>query len=195
MTELELVRLAKAGDRTAVAELLSANATQAYRLAQHILRNQADAEDATQSALVKAFTNLGRFDEQRPFLPWLLRIVSHEALNLQRAERTRFNFWQRHNPGVQSEESVESVVLVRQQYRDLWRAMNRLNASDRLVLTLSYFMGLREAEVATTLGIKLGTVKSRKHNALARLRSLVQRDFPGLRDEVLGRPEPDGTSS
>jgi DNA-directed RNA polymerase specialized sigma24 family protein len=74
-----------------VAELLGAHATQAHRLALHIVRNQVDAEDATQTAFVNAFTNLGRFDERRPFAPWLLRIVAREALKVLRADRTRWD--------------------------------------------------------------------------------------------------------
>lgn len=189
MTEQELIRRAKAGDRAAVAELLGAHATQAHRLALHIVRNQADAEDATQTAFVKAFTNLGRFDVRRPFAPWLLRIVAREALNLQRAERSRFAFWQRQAPMNESQETVESAVDVKVEHQELWRAVNRLKDDDRLVLTLSYFMGLSEAEVAEILRIRRGTVKSRKHNALARLRALVEREFPELQQAVLEGPE------
>lgn len=185
MTEQELVRRAKADDRAALAELLGAHTTQAYRLALHIVRNQADAEDATQTAFIKALTNLAQFDERRPFAPWLLRIVIHEALNLKRAERTRLAFWQRHSQVAQSPETVESAVMVRVEHEELWRALNGLQDDDRIVLTLSFFMGLGEADVAEALGIKRGTVKSRKHYALVRLRALVEREFPELQHGVL----------
>ena len=188
MNEPDLVRQAKEGDRAAVAELLSSHATGAFRLALHIVRNQADAEDATQTAFIRAFTNLGRFDEQRPFAPWLLQIVAREALKIRRAERSRLAFWQRHAKTEESDESVESAVIVRAEHRELWRAVNRLKDDDRLVLTITYFMGMREADVATALGIRRGTVKSRKHNALMRLRALVEREFPGLRRDVLEQP-------
>lgn len=192
MTEQDLIRRAKTGNRDAAGELLSAHATQAYRLALHIVRNQADAEDATQTALVRAFANLRRFDEQRPFAPWLLRIVGREALKVLRAERTRLAFWQRHAQVAQSQETVESAVMVRVEHEELWRAVNRLKDDDRLVLTLSFFMGLGEADVAEALGIKRGTVKSRKHNALGRLRALVEREFPELQHAVLERTESGG---
>ncbi len=189
MTEQELVRRAKAGDRAAVAELLGAHATQAHRLALHIVRNQADAEDATQTAFIKAFTNLGRFEERRPFAPWLFRIVAREALKVLRAEKTRFAFWQRQARVTESEETVEIAAIVRVEHQELWLAVNQLKEDDRLVLTLSYFMGMSEGEVAEILRIKRGTVKSRKHNALARLRALVEREFPELQHAVLEGPE------
>ena len=190
----DLVRRAKRGDQIALAELLDAHTAQAYHLALHILRNQADAEDAVQNASIKAFTNLGRFDELRPFSPWFLRIVTREALNLRRAEMTRFAFWRRQVKDEISEELVEQVIQVKADHRDLWRAVNRLKDNDRIVLTLSYFMEMREGEVAQTLGIKLGAVKKRKHTALVRLRALVVREFPGLGDTLQGQQELEGSS-
>ena len=66
MIELELVRRAKAGDSAALSELLAGHSTRAYRVALHVLRNQADAEDAIQNAFVKALSNLVRFGGQCP---------------------------------------------------------------------------------------------------------------------------------
>ena len=89
---------------------------------------------------------------------------------------------------------MESIVQVRAEHRELWRAVDRLKPDDRTVLTLSYFMGMSEAEVTETLGIKKGAVKKRKHSALKRLRAVVEREFPGLGHEALPRPAPEGTS-
>ena len=180
-----MVRQAKAGDRAAMTELVSAHFTQVHRLAFHILRSEADAEDATQNAFLKAFTHLRRFDEQRSLAPWLLRIVTREALMIRRAERTRFAFWQRWAQKERDDESVESAVVVRSEHRELWWAINQLKTNDRLVLTLSYFMGMSEADIAVTLDIKPGTVKSRKHNALLRLRAIVGQSYPWLRSGVV----------
>ena len=194
VTELDLVRRAKGGDEAAMTELLSVHSQQAYRLALHILRNRADAEDATQNALVKAFTELNRFQQRSSFATWLLRIVTREALNLRRAETTRFAFWQRHQAFEESEATVEAAVMERAEYEDLWRGLHRLKTDDRLVLVLTYFMDLSEADVAATLGIKRGAVKKRKHSARARLRALVERDFREADYTAPGRPEPEGAS-
>ena len=194
MTEQELVRRAKTGSRAALGELLDAHATRAYRVALHILANKADAEDATQNAFVKAFTQLGRFEERSSFATWLLRIVTREALNLQRSQRTRLAFWRHQAQPSDSQETVESVVEIRAEHRDLWSAVTRLKTDDRVVLTLSYFLEMTEAEAAETLGIKRGAVKKRKHTALRRLRAVVEREFPGLRDSVLEQLEPEWAS-
>ena len=194
MTEQELVRRARAGNRAALGELLDAHAAQAYRVALHILGNKADAEDATQNAFVKAFTQLGRFEERSSFATWLLRIVTRESLNLQRSQRTRLAFWKRQAQPSEGQETVESVVEIRAEHRDLWSAVTRLKTNDRVVLTLSYFLDMTEAEAAETLGIKRGAVKKRKHTALRRLRAVVEREFPGLRDSVLEQLEPEWAS-
>ena len=184
MSEQDWVRQARAGDRAGVEQLLNAHSTPAYRLALQLVRNPADAEDAVQNALIKAFSHLDRFDDSRPFGPWLLGIVAHEALNLLRAEKSRFAFWQRQATQPESrEDDVESLALVRVEHADIWRAANRLQPNDRLVLILTCLMGFSEADAATTMGIKRGTVKSRKHNALLKLRSIIERDFPGLKPE------------
>ena len=99
---------------------------------------------------------------------------------IQRANRTRFAFWQRWTRDERNEETTESIVQVREERRELWRAVNQLKTEDRLVLTLSYFMGMSEADMAVTLDIKPGTVKSRKHNSLLRLRAVVEQPFTGL---------------
>ena len=185
MTELELVQRTKAGDRAAITELIDAHYAKVHRLALHILRNESDAEDASQNAFVKVITNIRLFDERRALTPWLLSIVTRECLMIQRSERTRLAFWQRWSRADSHEESVESVVQVKQECRDLWRAVNRLKTDHRLVLILSYFMGMSEADVAVTLDIKLGTVKSRKHTALRRLRALLEQEVSWDRGQLM----------
>jgi len=194
VTELDLVQRAKTGDEAAMAELLSGHVQQAYRLALHILHNRADAEDATQNAFVKAFTELSRFEQRSSFATWLLRIVTREALNLLRADKTRFAFWQRQQRDVETESPVESIVLESVEHRDVVSAVNQLKTNDRLVLTLSYFIGLSEAEIAEAMGIRPGTVKWRKNKALARLRTRIEQDYPWLRDAALVPQESRGAT-
>ncbi len=74
--EAELVERARSGDGDAYVALLRLHEAAAFRTAYLILGSANDAEDATQEAFVKAFRALGRFDSERPFRPWLLRIVA-----------------------------------------------------------------------------------------------------------------------
>jgi RNA polymerase sigma-70 factor (ECF subfamily) len=65
----------------------------------------------------------------------------------------------------------------------LWQAVRRLGEADQQVIYLRYFLEMSEAETADVLSIAPGTVKSRLHRALGRLRNVVERDFPILRKE------------
>src|SRR5690349_3821685 len=87
--EWELARRAQGGDTRAYEELVRPHQEIAFRVAYVITRNAADAEDATQDALVKAWRAIGRFRAGEPMRPWLLRIVANEARNRRRSARRR----------------------------------------------------------------------------------------------------------
>jgi RNA polymerase sigma-70 factor (ECF subfamily) len=65
----------------------------------------------------------------------------------------------------------------------LWQAVRRLKSTEQEVIYLRYFLEQSEVEMAATLRVAPGTVKSRLHRALAQLRDLVDREFPALREE------------
>ena len=83
-TEEELVERARRGDGAAFGALVRDEEEIAFRTAYLITRNAADAEDAAQAALVKAFYALPRFRRGAPLRPWLLAIVANEARNRRR---------------------------------------------------------------------------------------------------------------
>ena len=160
-----------------MASLIAAHQPAADRLALHLARNRSDAEDAVQAAFVKAFTRLHQFDARRPFQPWLLTIVGNEVRRARRDEAFRWRFWQTRRFSEASEPSLESTVIVRQEHAALHQAIGRLAHTDRLLITLAYFIGQSEAELAETLRVPRGTVKSRKHHALKRLRRTLGEEW------------------
>ena len=87
--ERELVLRSQRGDSRAYEELVRPHQEIAFRVAYVITRNAADAEDAAQEALVKAWRALGRFRAGEPMRPWLLRIVANEARNRRRSTGRR----------------------------------------------------------------------------------------------------------
>ncbi len=145
----------------------------AFRTAYVIARNASDAEDAAQDGFVKAWRALGRFREGAPFRPWLLRIVANEASNRRRSAGRRAGLALRAATEESSggaAPSPEAALLSSEQRSALLAAVEQLPEEQRSVVTLRYFLGLSEAEVAETLGIPQGTVKSRTARALERLR-------------------------
>jgi RNA polymerase sigma-70 factor (ECF subfamily) len=171
--ELELIRRARRGDTHAYEELVTAYQGIAFRTAYVIARNAADAEEAAQDGFVKAWRALGRFREGSPFRPWLLRIVANEASNRRRSAGRRATLALRaslERPSGDAAPSPEAALLTADQRATLLAAVEELPEEQRDVVALRYFLDLSEAEVAETLAIPLGTVKSRTARALERLR-------------------------
>ena len=173
LEDAELVELAKGGDVRAYGELVDRYREISFRTAYLIARNGADAEDATQDAFVKAYYALDRFRSAEPFRPWILRIVSNEARNRRRSagrrERLALRVVERRGPG-DAAPSPDAAAIAQETRRTLVAALEMLPERDREVIACRYLLELSEAETATTLGIRPGTVKSRLSRGLARLR-------------------------
>jgi RNA polymerase sigma-70 factor, ECF subfamily len=173
LDESDLIDRARRGDTHAYEELVHAYQGIAFRTAYLIARNAADAEDAAQDGFVKAWRALGRFRAGAPFRPWLLQIVANEARNRRRSAGRRANLALRAATEASSggaAPSPEAAVLTAEQRATLLAAVEELPEDQRLVISLRYLLDLSEAEVAETLGVPHGTVKSRTARALERLR-------------------------
>jgi RNA polymerase sigma-70 factor (ECF subfamily) len=180
LEDAELVELAKGGDVRAYGELVDRYREISFRTAYLIARNGADAEDATQDAFVKAYYALDRFRSAEPFRPWILRIVSNEARNRRRSagrrERLALRVVERRGPG-DAAPSPDAAAIAEETRRTLVGALEMLPERDRDVIACRYLLELSEAETATTLGIRPGTVKSRLSRGLARLRRELPEGF------------------
>jgi RNA polymerase sigma factor (sigma-70 family) len=144
-----------------------------------------DAEDAVQDAFVKAFAALHRFRAGAPFRPWLLRIVGNEARNRRRAAGRRVHLALRaagRRPSGDAAPSPEEAALASERRNALAAALATLSDADRLVIALRWFAGLTEAEMATALDCRPGTVKSRLARAMARLREALPAELAGPLD-------------
>jgi RNA polymerase sigma factor (sigma-70 family) len=176
-TQEELVERARRGDGTAFGALVRDHEELAFRTAYLITRNAADAEDATQAALVKAFYALPRFRPEAPLRPWLLAIVANEARNRRRGggRREALALRAAHElPSGDAAPSPEGRLLAAEQRAELLAALEALGEDDRLVLSCRFLLELSEAETADVLSVRRGTVKSRTSRALERLRAQLE---------------------
>lgn len=176
LEEHELVDRAKGGDVHAYEELVRRHQSVAVRTAYVITRDAAEAQDASQEALVKAYHSLSRFRAGADFRPWLLRIVANEAIDRVRASSRQARLTLRvaeSRPSNDAAPSPEAAALAHDQQQELLMAVNGLSAADRLVIAYRYWLELSEGETADALGIPRGTVKSRLSRALARLREVM----------------------
>jgi RNA polymerase sigma factor (sigma-70 family) len=174
--ERELARRAQRGDARAYGELVRPHHEIAFRVAYVITRNSADAEDAVQDGLTKAWRALGRFRPDEPLRPWLLRIVANEARNRRRSAGRREHLALRAAAASRTEgsgeaaPSPEDAALEHERGEQLLAALDELPAEAREVLACRYLLELSEEETAAALGVPAGTVKSRSARALERLR-------------------------
>jgi len=176
--ERELALRAQHGDARAYEELVRPHQVTAFRVAYVITRNAADAEDAAQEGLVKAWRALGRFRVGEPLRPWLLRIVANEARNRRRSAGRHEHLALRAAAATLSSgeaaPSPEEAVLDGDQRARLLTALERLPDQARDVLACRYLLDLSEDETAAALDVPTGTVKSRSARALDRLRETYE---------------------
>lgn len=173
LEERDLVDRACGGDVSAYEALVRRYQEVAFRTAYVITGDAAEAEDAAQEALLKAYRALPRFRRDAPFRPWLLKIVANEARNHRQSTGRRANLALRaaeDRPWGDAAPSPEAAFLKKEQRAALLGALNDLRQYDQLVIAYRYFFALSEHEMAAALGCPRGTVKSRLSRALDRLR-------------------------
>jgi len=178
LDEDQLISRAQHGDTEAYGDLVHAHQGIAFRTAYVIAGNAADAEESAQDGFVKAYRALARFRRGAPFRPWLLQIVANEARNRRRSAGRRANLALRAAAEVRPGDAVpspEAALVSDEQRAELLAAVNELRDEDREVIGCRFFLELSEEETAQTLGIPVGTVKSRTSRALGRLREEVER--------------------
>jgi RNA polymerase sigma-70 factor (ECF subfamily) len=155
--------------------------TAIFRLAYLLVGDPDDAEDVAQEAFIRAYHALDSFDTSRPMRPWLLRITANLAHNRQRALG---RYWAALKRLGRSQERPTQHPEARSQHaiqaETLREAVSRLKPADQEVIYLRYFLDLSVEEAAQAIGTAPGTVKSRSHRALNRLRGLIERQYPSL---------------
>ncbi len=185
--ETDRIRQARKGDAAAWEQIVQEHQQPVFRLAYLILGDADEAEDIAQEAFIRAYRALGRFDARRPMRPWLLRIAANLAYNRRRGVGRYFQALQRLLNSTPHQQPVAQRVDQRLESGALWRAVRRLGPADQRVIYLRYFLECSESESAEALGVPKGTVKSRLHRALKRLRAILEEELPEA-----GQEETDG---
>ncbi len=165
-SDRDLVRRARRGDGDAAADLFRRYWRDAWRAAFAITGRRALADDVAADGFERAFAALDRFDERRPFAPWLHRIVANRALDVLRAERR-----------LSGDEPPDVPDLVPEHGsgdRSLLSAVADLPLERRVVVVLRFGVGMTPKEIAKTLDLPVGTVNSRLARGLEQLRDVLE---------------------
>jgi RNA polymerase sigma-70 factor (ECF subfamily) len=156
--DAKLVRRAQQGDQRAFAELVERHQPRLFTLAARELGSAADAEDALQETMIRAWRALPRFRAEASFSTWLYRICLNAVAD-QRARRAR-------GSGVPLEDVLEpadprDLIMERELSGELQRALAELDETYRTAVLLYDVLGRSYAEIAEVLAVPEGTVKSR----------------------------------
>jgi RNA polymerase sigma-70 factor (ECF subfamily) len=187
LDERDALERAQRGDQEAFGYLVRRYEEPCFRAAYLIVRDEVEARDVAQEAFLRAFRALQKFDARQPFKPWMFRITTNLALNSLRSSKRRLAIAERaeleaaRTPPARS--TPEHITEASDEARRVWQAVASLSQGDRELLYLRYFLDSSEQELALAIGRPPGTVKSRLHRALGRLRRVIERDFPDLMRE------------
>jgi RNA polymerase sigma-70 factor (ECF subfamily) len=188
--EIELIRAAQAGSRTAFDALVRQYENQVLRLALHLTGSEHDAEDIYQEAFLKAYRYIGNFRFECSFYTWIYRIVTNLCLDQLRRRKTR-----REDQAVILDHSGDEIDILASvsddrafsnPARELDRkllgiriqdALSKLTPRERMVFELKHYQGLR----LRTIGEMLSTTEETAKNTLFRATKKLRSQLAGLR--------------
>lgn len=165
-------RRRRGGDHEAFEALAISAGDRLFAIARLVLRDVDLAQDAVQDALIQAWSALPGLRDPDRFDAWLRRLIVNACADQARRQRRR-SAEIRVIGADASREDETRFVADRDQ---LERGFRRLKPEQRVVVVLHHYVGLTVAEVADTLGIPMGTAKSRLHHAMASLRAALEAD-------------------
>jgi RNA polymerase sigma-70 factor (ECF subfamily) len=182
-SDRELVEAARAGEVEAFSALVRRHQRRIYRLAAHMLRNAAEAEDVAQETFVRAYGALDRFDGRSEPFTWMYRIAVNLSLNTIRARKAKRVATTTDDPKVAGElverRPSHADPAARSADRELAgalaEAIDELSETLRTTLVLVCVDGLSHAEAAAILGAPEGTIAWRVHEARKKLRASLER--------------------
>ena len=170
----DLVVQARNGDREAFAEIAARSLQRLNALARLIVRDPVAADDAVQDALVDAWVDLRALRDPARFDAWLNRLLVRACYDVARRDRGRraieLPLAVGRTPAVADMQHVTAVGDA------VERGLRRLPLDQRVVIVLAFYLDLPLAGIAATLGVPLGTVKSRLSRGLHGLRAAVEAD-------------------
>jgi len=168
----QLVLRTLAGERDAFGELVKAYQIPVYTVAFNVLRNEADAEDAAQVAFLKAYEQLGTFNNQYKFFSWLYRIAVNESINAKKKRR------------YDSDDKLDETVAPHQSDKlaeeneledRVDEALMELSPEDRALILLRHYQDFSYPDIAYIMDITEKKVKSRLFTARQRLRGIFEK--------------------
>jgi RNA polymerase sigma-70 factor (ECF subfamily) len=166
------VLAARRGDRSAFETLVRSVQRPVFGLCLRLLRVEAEASEVAQETLLRAYQNLHRYDDGKPFDLWVMAIARNLCLDLlrRRARMLTDNVDEMHEVLSSGAPSQEDGVIAGEERRSLESALSTLSVDDREVLGLYYVQKRTTKEIAVVMGVAPGTIMARLFRAREKLR-------------------------
>ena len=182
MDEKKIIEQVLAGDNNAFGVLVETYQDRVYNLALRMCGNADDAFDLSQEAFVRAWRGLAGFQQEAAFSTWLFRLTANVCLDWLRAKKRRptVSLTTADDDGEEVQmdlsdpgKSPEEILEAAEDRAALAKAMNELPGEYRQILTMRAINDMSYTEIAETLQIREGTVKSRLSRARLALRNIL----------------------
>ena len=176
------VERARSGDSDAFRLLVEQHSRAIFRLAFRMTGNEQDAEDVVQESFLRAYRQLGKFDERASFGTWLYRIAMNCSLDLVRSKKRRSEHLAPADPemddpvlSLPATDPTPDRMALSGEVRDrVAKAMNELSASERTAFVLRHFEGMCIDDVSRVLGCQPGAAKHSVFRAVQKLRRALE---------------------
>jgi len=168
----EWIRKTKDGSEEAFRVVYEQSKGHVYSTVSLLINNKEDVYDVVNEVYVELFKSLPNYDFQKPFRSWLTGITVRQVQNWNRKLWRKFRLYERSKSLTLPEQSPDSedLVLHNEHRSELLQLVQQLPYKHKIVIVLRYYHDQTLEEIAELLGIPVGTVKSRHHTALAKLR-------------------------
>lgn len=163
MNEVELINLAKKGNKSAMNTILNDNLGV---IKGYVLKMTGDphlSQDIIQETMLKAILNIDKFEPKAKFSTWMIRI----ATNVYRDYLRKNKIYDLTEVEIKEKYiDTEDMVMSRYEYKEIMNIVMNLSAEKRAVFILKHYYGYKYEEIAEILSCPVGTVRSRLHNAI-----------------------------
>ena len=170
-----VISLCKKGSHKAQTQLYSFFYHKVYNSCFRILQNQYEAEDAMQESFIKAFSQLDKYDEEKPFAAWILRIAINTAIDKLRESKPEWvDYDEKHHYYLEDENELEEWELTLEKIKQIKAAIERLPDIARLIINLYLIEGYDHEEISGILHLSPGNVRIQYMRAKQKLIEMLK---------------------
>ncbi len=173
MQEVDLIKQAQKNDEMAFCALIERYEKRIYNIAYKFLRNEHDAQDAAQDAIIKMYTNIRKFSFQSAFSTWMYRVTANTCLDMLRKKKPDTDLDEFERFAVSKDGNPDRDTINRELGENIKAAIRMLPEKYIPIIVLKDMEGLKYEEIAAILNISVGTVKSRISRAREKLRDIL----------------------